>query len=1177
MLVSHHSANQNERIGRFEVLRKIATGGMAELFLARQVGMEGFEKVVAIKRILAHLAYDEEFINMFRDEARLVAKLSHPNIVQIYDLAKADDTYFIAMEYIPGRNLSSVAKRSRAKGTPFPPEYIARCVAQACEGLHYAHTRKDMDGKPLEIVHRDVSPQNIILAFSGAVKLVDFGIAKAATKIAHTRAGVLKGKYAYMSPEQIRGEVIDARSDIFAVGIVLYELLCGRRPFEKDNSIQTLKAIVQDPHVDCRALNPNIPDALAEIIDRALVKDPRRRFQSAQETQIALEDFVSASPIRSNNIAISRWVTDLFAEELSKERGGTVLLPGLGEVILPEVDRERELDAGQEGGRQPDVVSPSADSMPPYETPDLVSDALPGIGRPARPPIPAPSTLAVNEGATWDSLDLDGYSKPGQGDSDGGWDRDRTVLDTEFSEASLSALAVGQEEETEFADDETKRPSGDVSKVDGPSSTAQLGPSRDIEAHATVDMGSDDPWSEATVGPERSPAAEDSLIEARLESVSSSLTRKGAQNGTSDGYPNAENGSLGTEAVVDPTVPQRISAKVPPPSSSALSQGAGLVIAAGSGQAPAGVEWRDMTDCDAQPAAWSSSPDVEPLGQHDGAAADGVLSEAIDAIAAELEARPFDEGAAAPSVEHMAELGADGWPNQVTGEHPLNAEDFEALGRGDAFLDDATVAEPRGRHPSADRDALVEPFLPSDTDEAISAYPDHDTQGALKPIRYDDDRTTRARAGGAVVEVSLDPSDVLGTAPGVLMGDKGDWGVEIPIDPESSRRSLGRRDEVDPQNAGRVPAAEEELLDLSESDDEVTVRGGGSSDGPIVPALVLRAESTDPGGASSTLAPRSNPPLMLKDPAAPLSLPGDIGQHSASVGANAIGSTNVPPASLSLSEVLSRPMKRPPEGYTPFAPVDQPMLRPMSSERDRPERDRPDTKPEGSRDPSPRGPSMAAAVDEPHLERGARPIRRIREVVRDRPSSLPSQGARPPVPGGEEAIEALATPIAGDPSGLGPLGAPAGLPALGGLPLGSGVPDDAQATEPSRSVLRAFVIPGAVALALALVVFGLLTLAWPELVGSGSPPLRITTTPEGAAVFVNGRRQDGVTPISLRGLSGGQSYVLRLELAGHETVERDLPLPNSTNPIVVSVPLRALSPDSKSMHGGDDLLIVPEQ
>ena len=309
---------------------------MAELFLAKQVGLDGFEKVVAIKRILAHLAHDQDFVQMFQDEARIVAKLHHPNIVQIYDLGKSGETYFIAMEYIPGRNLSSVAKKARAKAEPLPPTHIARCISQACEGLYYAHTRDDTNGQPLEIVHRDVSPQNIIVSFSGSVKLVDFGIAKAATKIAHTRAGVLKGKYAYMSPEQIRGERTDARSDLFAVGIVLYELLCGRRPFEKENSIQTLKAIVQEEPVPCQSLNDDIPDVLAAIIERCLKKTAGERYQTAQDVQLALEDFVSSAPQRVNNLVISQWVTALFAEELSKKHGGTVNLPGVGDVVLPD-------------------------------------------------------------------------------------------------------------------------------------------------------------------------------------------------------------------------------------------------------------------------------------------------------------------------------------------------------------------------------------------------------------------------------------------------------------------------------------------------------------------------------------------------------------------------------------------------------------------------------------------------------------------------------------------------------------------------------------------------------------------------------------------------------------------------------------------------------------------------
>ena len=310
---------------------------MAELFLAKQAGFDGFEKVVAIKRILSHLAYDDEFIAMLRDEARLVAKLNHPHIVQIYDLGKDEGSYFIAMEYIAGRNFSVIAKKSRELSLKIPPVNVARCIAQACEGLFYAYTRTDIDGKQLKIIHRDFSPQNIIVSLSGSVKLVDFGIAKAASKVAHTRPGVLKGKYAYMSPEQILGEELDARSDLFSVGIVLYELLCGRRPFEKANSILTLKAIVQEAPTPCRELNRDIPETLASIIDRCLEKDRNNRYSTAQELQIELEDFVGSSGERCNSVRISNWLEELFDDELNRVDGATVVFPGIGKVILPEI------------------------------------------------------------------------------------------------------------------------------------------------------------------------------------------------------------------------------------------------------------------------------------------------------------------------------------------------------------------------------------------------------------------------------------------------------------------------------------------------------------------------------------------------------------------------------------------------------------------------------------------------------------------------------------------------------------------------------------------------------------------------------------------------------------------------------------------------------------------------
>ncbi|MEE2901799.1 MAG: protein kinase [Myxococcota bacterium] len=359
MSQSNRKGNHPGRIGRYEVLRKIASGGMAELFLAKKTGMDGFEKVVAIKQILPHLSHEEEFVNMFRDEARIVAKLSHPNIVQIFDLGKSEDSYFIAMEYISGRNLSSVAKRAKAKSMKLEPVYVARCMAQVCEGLYYAHNRKEPDGKPLRIVHRDVSPQNIILAFSGQTKIVDFGIAKAATKIAHTRHGVLKGKYAYMSPEQIRGEKIDARSDLFAVGVVLFELLCGQRPFEKDNSIQTLKSIVQEPHISPFQYNSDLDPELVSIIDRCLTKKRDERYQTGQEVQIALEDYVAGSGKRASNLAISKWLNELFAEDLQKSQGAKINFKGIGDVILPDDDSKPGSAASKPKNPSAGPVAPS--------------------------------------------------------------------------------------------------------------------------------------------------------------------------------------------------------------------------------------------------------------------------------------------------------------------------------------------------------------------------------------------------------------------------------------------------------------------------------------------------------------------------------------------------------------------------------------------------------------------------------------------------------------------------------------------------------------------------------------------------------------------------------------------------------------------------------------------------
>jgi serine/threonine protein kinase len=321
------------RIDRYEPLRRLAVGGMAEIFLAKQSGLEGFEKVVVLKRILSNLASDDEFVSMFLDEARIAAKLSHPNIVQIYDLGKADNTYYIAMEYVSGRNIQHLITKQMTVGGHLPIEHTCRIIAGVCDGLFYAHGR-NYDGKPLNIIHRDISPQNILVSFAGGVKVVDFGIAKASTQLAQTRAGVLKGKYAYMSPEQVRGSKIDHRSDIFALGLVMYEMLTGVRAFERDSSIETLKAIVQAKPVNPREMNPDIPMDVVKILSKALEKNPERRYKTAQEFQLALEDWLEKSPKKSNNVRLSRFLYELFDDELNSA-DGTMVVKGVGQIVIP--------------------------------------------------------------------------------------------------------------------------------------------------------------------------------------------------------------------------------------------------------------------------------------------------------------------------------------------------------------------------------------------------------------------------------------------------------------------------------------------------------------------------------------------------------------------------------------------------------------------------------------------------------------------------------------------------------------------------------------------------------------------------------------------------------------------------------------------------------------------------
>jgi tetratricopeptide (TPR) repeat protein len=309
---------QPVRFGKYLLLNKIAIGGMAELFQAKITSVEGFEKLVAIKRILPHLAEDEELVNMFIDEAKLAAMLTHQNIVQIYDLGSMENTYFIAMEYIHGKDLLTILSKSREERRPLPPEYALYIASRICAGLAYSHNLKDFQGIALNLIHRDISPQNILVTYEGEVKIVDFGIAKAAKRRSGTRVGMIKGKVAYMSPEQAAGQSIDNRSDIFSTGILLYEMLTGKRMFE-GTDLEILRRVRKTEFIPLESMVTDLPPRLYEVLHRALSQDPELRYQSCTDMLTALDECMSAFPVRPSAELLGQHMKLLFSEEIAAE------------------------------------------------------------------------------------------------------------------------------------------------------------------------------------------------------------------------------------------------------------------------------------------------------------------------------------------------------------------------------------------------------------------------------------------------------------------------------------------------------------------------------------------------------------------------------------------------------------------------------------------------------------------------------------------------------------------------------------------------------------------------------------------------------------------------------------------------------------------------------------------
>jgi serine/threonine-protein kinase len=335
------------QIGRYHVVGHLASGGMAEILLGKLIGPSGFERPVVIKRILSNLARQASFVRMFLDEAQVVSRIQHPNVVAVHELGQDGEELFLVMEYLEGESLLSIMRRAGSRNERLDVTLAAHIVAQACAGLHAAHEIKANDGTPLGLVHRDVSPSNIFVTYSGAVKLLDFGIAKFEARSTETEAGTLKGKYPYMSPEQCFGRKLDRRSDVFSLGIVLFETTTGRRLFERESSLLTMKAITEGPIPSPQSIDPDYPIQLAQVCNRALARDPEQRYQTAatmrRDLALAIREL---APAEVPEMALATLMERFFEDRIAQKRELLQRVSAGSEIVhipAPEVDISVEL------------------------------------------------------------------------------------------------------------------------------------------------------------------------------------------------------------------------------------------------------------------------------------------------------------------------------------------------------------------------------------------------------------------------------------------------------------------------------------------------------------------------------------------------------------------------------------------------------------------------------------------------------------------------------------------------------------------------------------------------------------------------------------------------------------------------------------------------------------------
>ncbi|MCB9640737.1 MAG: serine/threonine protein kinase [Myxococcales bacterium] len=416
------------QFGPYALLEKIGQGGMAEIFRAQTSGPNNFTKEVAIKRILSHLSSNEDFVTQFLDEARIAGSLNHPNIVQIYDVAQVDNDYYIAMEFVDGKHLGQVIRRVAEKNSFFPIPAAVCIINDVAKALAFAHSARDSMGQPLQIIHRDVSPQNILISYHGAVKLTDFGIAKAANKLYQTTAGVIKGKFSYLAPEQLTGAPASPSSDIFALGITLWEMLCNRRLFQGKSDIETIQLVQGCVVPPLREYRSDADPSIEEILQRMVHRDPNVRYNQAHHLVHDLSHYLASQSVSEDMTVVGNFMGALFQE--SVQTGGQpateIALTAMtaeqlqafapkAPVVAPSSEESTRMietpkltDFETTDLQETAMNIESADVISPY-TPETVDEsALQPIGKPA-----------INSAVTQFGIDT-GFGPPSQPKSRGG-------------------------------------------------------------------------------------------------------------------------------------------------------------------------------------------------------------------------------------------------------------------------------------------------------------------------------------------------------------------------------------------------------------------------------------------------------------------------------------------------------------------------------------------------------------------------------------------------------------------------------------------------------------------------------------------------------------------------------------------------------------------------------------